>query len=320
MVEAFDAAVLAVSRAFADRLDDLATVQASLRDPRFAADGETLAEAGARVAELEARFAEIEEEIAAQEQCVEDAQAFCDEAHVQRVAVDRMRRHLPSEVLALCEERPARRVSPSVAFAPVPTLAKGSMLDAVENYGNNSGMGERGAAGGSRGPRRGGPRRRGGAQNNSGRGDSAPAETQSPRPASSSTPSAQFPAIELVSERELATCPSYMRGRMSCDKINAIVEDIHLMLEAKYSVLQRGDPRRMKGPALELYEKWRKEETKETAGMFFFSETDLTLPKRSETAVLKFDATGKAALTILQHLRRIRSIPGRMRRYAVLTE
>ena len=59
---------------------------------------------------------------------------------------------------------------------------------------------------------------------------------------------------------------------------------------------------------------FREQETKETKGIYFFTDNEL-----KNTQVLKLDATGRAILGILRHLNRIKDVGGSLKRYSIVS-
>ena len=111
------------------------------------------------------------------------------------------------------------------------------------------------------------------------------------------------PPFALVTEAELQTAPSYMRGRLDVQKVNATLQELHACLKQRYALL--GTPsaalrnlseadRRRVGSLKEL-------ENASTKAIFYFSEEDL----KAHPAIRQ-DATGKNLLAILRHVGRIK--------------
>ncbi|XP_068650955.1 spindle and kinetochore-associated protein 1 homolog [Aristolochia californica] len=102
-----------------------------------------------------------------------------------------------------------------------------------------------------------------------------------------------------VTAEEFDSLSSYMRGRLTLEKVNAAVNDMTTYAEANAQLISA--PKTKIGEdvwakALELRDIATKEGVK---GKHFFLETDM----RGST--LKLDNTGKAILTVLRHLGRI---------------
>ncbi|GMP61874.1 hypothetical protein CsSME_00024168 [Camellia sinensis var. sinensis] len=107
------------------------------------------------------------------------------------------------------------------------------------------------------------------------------------------------PPLWYITSEELDSLSSYMRGRLTLDKINAAINDMSTYAEANAQLITA--PRKkltenMLDRALELREIATTEGVK---GKHFFLETDMKGPS------MKLDNTGKAILTVLRHLGRI---------------
>ncbi|CAM6119426.1 unnamed protein product [Calypogeia fissa] len=101
-----------------------------------------------------------------------------------------------------------------------------------------------------------------------------------------------------VSAEEFASLSSYMRGRLTLDKVNTAIDEIAMFAESNARLLaaQRnklGEEMLLK--ALELREIAFMDSIK---GKHFFTEADM------RGQILKMDNTGKAILTVLRHLGR----------------
>ncbi|KAL6007864.1 hypothetical protein ACLOJK_033368 [Asimina triloba] len=102
-----------------------------------------------------------------------------------------------------------------------------------------------------------------------------------------------------ITAEELESLSSYMRGRLTLDKVNAAVNDMATFADANTQLITA--PKKKLGEdawekALELRDIAMKEGVK---GKHFFLETDMKGPG------LKLDNTGKAILTVLRHLGRV---------------
>ncbi|KAK9143133.1 hypothetical protein Syun_012533 [Stephania yunnanensis] len=102
-----------------------------------------------------------------------------------------------------------------------------------------------------------------------------------------------------ISADELDSLSSYMRGRLTLDKINAAINDMAAYADANAQLIALPKKKLAEDSwekALEL----RDIATSETIrGKHFFLETDVKGPS------LKLDNTGKAILTVLRHIGRI---------------
>ncbi|CAA2954215.1 spindle and kinetochore-associated 1 homolog [Olea europaea subsp. europaea] len=107
------------------------------------------------------------------------------------------------------------------------------------------------------------------------------------------------PPMWYITSNELNALPSYMKQRLTLDKVNAAINDMATYAEANAQIIVA--PRKklaenMLDKALELREISMNDAVK---GKHFFLETDIKGP------ALKLDNTGKATLTVLRHLGRI---------------
>jgi spindle and kinetochore-associated protein 1 len=110
-----------------------------------------------------------------------------------------------------------------------------------------------------------------------------------------------IPTIEPVTDDEFAGVPSYMRGRITCEKMNRAIEDIQNILKHKYNIMAT-PMMDMSESQVKQWKTYKSHETKELTKEIFFAETDII-----KTKTLKQDNTGRSILTILRHLQRIRN-------------
>ncbi|XP_010258977.1 PREDICTED: spindle and kinetochore-associated protein 1 homolog [Nelumbo nucifera] len=102
-----------------------------------------------------------------------------------------------------------------------------------------------------------------------------------------------------VTAEELDSLSSYMRGRLTLDKVNAAINDMAAYAETNAQLIAAPKKKLAEGSwekALELRDIAMTEAVK---GKHFFLESDIKGP------ALKLDNTGKAILTVLRHLGRI---------------
>lgn len=102
-----------------------------------------------------------------------------------------------------------------------------------------------------------------------------------------------------LTDNELDSLSSYMRGRLTLDKVNAAIDEMAQYSETNAQLIAA--PRKKLGEdllekALELRDISTSEPVK---GKYFFLEVDLKGP------VLKLDNTGKSILTVLRHVGRV---------------
>ncbi|CAN6476634.1 unnamed protein product [Victoria cruziana] len=102
-----------------------------------------------------------------------------------------------------------------------------------------------------------------------------------------------------ITNDELESLSSYMRGRLTLDKINTAINEMATYAETNMQLVA-APRKKLSEDALEKALELRDIGTSETVkGKHFFLETDM------KGAGLKLDNTGKAILTVLRHLGRI---------------
>ncbi|KAI3719210.1 hypothetical protein L6452_20105 [Arctium lappa] len=107
------------------------------------------------------------------------------------------------------------------------------------------------------------------------------------------------PPLWYITANELDSLSSYMRGRLTLDKVNAAISDMAAYAEANAQLITAPRKKLTESTlekALEIREIGMAEAVK---GKHFFLETDVKGP------TLKLDNTGKAILTVLRHLGRL---------------
>ncbi|KAF8053408.1 hypothetical protein N665_1417s0005 [Sinapis alba] len=107
------------------------------------------------------------------------------------------------------------------------------------------------------------------------------------------------PPLWYITVEELNSLSSYMRGRLTLEKVNAAINDMASYAEANAHLISAPKQKL----AENLWEKALKLRdivtTGAVKGKHFFLETDMKGP------MLKLDNTGKAILTVLRHLGRV---------------
>ncbi|XP_071585841.1 SKA complex subunit 1-like [Heliangelus exortis] len=127
-------------------------------------------------------------------------------------------------------------------------------------------------------------------------------------------PKEQRPIKEaaLITAEEFESVPGYMKGRLSYEQINAVVQEINKAVVGKYKILHQ-PLKSMSAPVRNLYHRFQEEETKDTKGEFFFVEADIR-----EFTQLKLDKRFHSILNILRHCQRLREVRGsRLVRYVL---
>ncbi|NWY16332.1 SKA1 protein, partial [Aphelocoma coerulescens] len=108
----------------------------------------------------------------------------------------------------------------------------------------------------------------------------------------------------LITMEEFESVPAYMKGRLTYDQINAVVQEMNKAVVAKYKILYQ-PLKSMSVPVRNLYDRFMEEETKDTRGLFFIVEADI-----KEFTQLKLDKRFHSILNILRHCQRVREVRG----------
>ncbi|XP_061463406.1 spindle and kinetochore-associated protein 1 [Rhineura floridana] len=116
----------------------------------------------------------------------------------------------------------------------------------------------------------------------------------------------------FITAEEFENVPAYMRGRLSYNQVNAVIQEINKAVVSKYKIMRQSS-KAMSSAIRNLYFRFQEEETKDTKGEFFIVEADI-----EEFTQLKADKRFHSILTILRHCKRVREIRGScLVRYAV---
>ncbi|NXF23717.1 SKA1 protein, partial [Rhodinocichla rosea] len=108
----------------------------------------------------------------------------------------------------------------------------------------------------------------------------------------------------LITTEEFESVPAYLKGRITYDQINAVVQEINKAVVGKYKILYQ-PLKSMSAPVRNLYHRFIEEETKDTKGTFFIVEDDIKVFTQ-----LKLDKRFHSILSILRHCQRVREIRG----------
>ncbi|NXL70332.1 SKA1 protein, partial [Leptocoma aspasia] len=108
----------------------------------------------------------------------------------------------------------------------------------------------------------------------------------------------------LITTEEFESIPAYMKGRITYDQINAVVQQMNKAVVGKYKILYQ-PLKSMSAPVRNLYHRFMEEETKDTKGVFFIVEDDI-----KEFTDLKVDKRFHSILSILRHCQRVREVRG----------
>ncbi|NWH86203.1 SKA1 protein, partial [Aegithalos caudatus] len=106
----------------------------------------------------------------------------------------------------------------------------------------------------------------------------------------------------LITTEEFESIPTYMKGRITQDQINAVVQQINKAVVDKYKIMYQ-PLKSMSAPVKNLYHRFMEEETTEIRGVFFIVEADI-----KEFTQLKLDKRFYSILTILRHCQRVREV------------
>ncbi|NXL46274.1 SKA1 protein, partial [Podilymbus podiceps] len=118
--------------------------------------------------------------------------------------------------------------------------------------------------------------------------------------------------VALITVEEFESIPAYMKGRLTYDQINAVVQDLNKAVVGKYKILHQ-PLKSMNAAVRNLYHRFLEEETKDTKGEFFIVEADIR-----EFTQLKVDKRFHGILNILRHCQRVREVRGsRLVRYVI---
>uniref|UniRef100_A0A8C4XP30 SKA complex subunit 1 n=1 Tax=Falco tinnunculus TaxID=100819 RepID=A0A8C4XP30_FALTI len=99
-----------------------------------------------------------------------------------------------------------------------------------------------------------------------------------------------------------------MKGRLTCDHINTVVEAMNKAVVCKYKILNQ-PLKSMNGPVRKLYHRFLEEDTKDTKGI----PADI-----KEFTQLKVDKCFHRILNILHHCQRVKEARGtRLVRYII---
>ncbi|KFO92794.1 Spindle and kinetochore-associated protein 1, partial [Buceros rhinoceros silvestris] len=116
----------------------------------------------------------------------------------------------------------------------------------------------------------------------------------------------------LITAEEFESVPAYMKGRLTYDQINAVVQEMNKAVEGKYKILHQ-PLKSMNTTVRKLYHRFLEEETKDTKGEFFIVDADI-----KEFTQLKVDKRFHSILNILRHCQRVREVRGsRLVRYVI---
>ncbi|NXI04581.1 SKA1 protein, partial [Pachycephala philippinensis] len=118
--------------------------------------------------------------------------------------------------------------------------------------------------------------------------------------------------VALLTTEEFESVPAYMKGRLTYDQVNAVVQEMNKAAVAKYKILYQ-PLKSMSVPVRNLYDRFMEQETKDTEGQFFIVEADI-----KEFTQMKVDKRFHSILNILRHCQRVREVRGsKLIRYVI---
>nr|XP_006007904.1 PREDICTED: spindle and kinetochore-associated protein 1-like [Latimeria chalumnae] len=104
-----------------------------------------------------------------------------------------------------------------------------------------------------------------------------------------------------------------MRGRLTYDQINRVIQEINKAVVKKYKILQQPKGA-LNNSTRKLLYRFEEEETKDTKGQYFFVDDDI-----KEFTNMKLDKKFQGMLNILRHCQRLREVRGKgLVRYLLL--
>ncbi|XP_067667220.1 spindle and kinetochore-associated protein 1-like [Haliotis asinina] len=112
------------------------------------------------------------------------------------------------------------------------------------------------------------------------------------------------PPIEYLTVDEFDTVPKYMKGRLTYNQLNSVIDDLNKTFQAKYKILKMKRTK-LSDVNRKRYETFKLQESKDCKDTFFVVEGDM-----KEFAKMKMDAISRSMLTVLRHCGRIREIRG----------
>lgn len=110
--------------------------------------------------------------------------------------------------------------------------------------------------------------------------------------------------MEFITMPEFESIPQYMKGRVSYEQLNAVVQSFNTAVTAKYKILHQSG-KTLNNHSRKLQQRFKDQQTKETRGQFFIVEEDIR-----EFTQTKVDKRFQGILNMLRHCQRIRELRG----------
>ncbi|XP_054891288.1 spindle and kinetochore-associated protein 1 [Poeciliopsis prolifica] len=110
--------------------------------------------------------------------------------------------------------------------------------------------------------------------------------------------------MDYITTQEYESIPHYMKGRVSYEQLNAVVEGINTAVAAKYRILCQ-PLKALNNHSRKLHQRFKDQETKDTKGQFFVVEEDMC-----EFTQMKVDKRFQGILNMLRQCQRLREVRG----------
>jgi hypothetical protein len=110
--------------------------------------------------------------------------------------------------------------------------------------------------------------------------------------------------FDMINIEDYNQIPKYIKGRLTLDKINVAIESLNRLYVEKYN-LMRQHPSKLTVEQRQRYYDWKEMECEEVNGLYFITEADV---KNSKNNAFKLDPTGRAVLSMLRHLGRLKEV------------
>lgn len=153
---------------------------------------------------------------------------------------------------------------------------------------------------------------------------SEPVETKPPQPTKQPKPSASAPAkkqkkeqkggargvipvICSVSEAELAAAPQYVKGRLTCVKIDNVVEKLNAIAASKYELLAK-PYRDLNSNEITNVQDFQANDCDETKGKQYLTDSEI-----KGFGAFRLDATAKSVINVLRHVGSLKEVRGKNR-------
>jgi len=126
---------------------------------------------------------------------------------------------------------------------------------------------------------------------------------------SNNSPSVTGIFFDIIDSEDYNQIPKYIKGRLTLDKINATIESLNRLYIEKYN-LMRQHPSKLTAEQRQRYYDWKEMECEEVGGLYFITESDVKNNnfKGGNNIMFKLDPTGRAVLSMLRHLGKLKEI------------